>query len=152
MNKNTKIILITILAILALFGAGLTGYVLGAKENKQIENIEQNDEESKENAELNQDQKTAFELLLEYGKDIYNKEIYITLEKNEEGILFANLEDLEKLGYDITSLDGKCHKTYTGIHFDIENKLVEKYDAEPINISINCNNDLENTENNNEVE
>lgn len=141
--KNTKTTFIVIIAIVALFGAGLTGYVIGAKNQNECENIVNNNEDGPENdntIELTDEEQETFNTLSSYGKDIYAKETYKTLKKDEKDIYYATIKDLEVLGYDISIIDESCDKTIPVIYFDVDHKLTNNYELEPLQFVINCNN------------
>ena len=150
MNKNVRLILIILIVILALFGAGLTGYGFGIKD-EQVENkgnIDSNDITSKDMVVLKYE--GMKEKLIEYGKLFYENEEYLN-DNSKEVFYFKNLNDLSlEKGYDISMfidpLSGKqCDLELSGIQFiirDVSNLDNIIYDFNPLLVCGEKSNEL----------
>ncbi len=90
-----------------------------------------------EKVEFPIDEQNVFDLLYDYGSKIYEKKEYNNLNKNSDGIYYATLNDISKLNYDVSSLS-HCAQNYPLVYFDINNKIVDKYEGYPIQIVIKC--------------
>ena len=93
--------------------------------------------ETKKEDKLDVDEQKMFDLLHNISKEVYQKEEYSSLKKNEQGVYYATLLDLSNLNYDVSSLS-HCAQNLEVIFFDIDNKLFDKYENEPIQISVTC--------------
>lgn len=83
------------------------------------------------------EQQNVFDLLYDYASKIYEKEEYKQLNKNDDGMYYATLNDIDKLNYDVSSL-GHCAQNYPLVYFDVNNTIVDKYEGYPIQIVIKC--------------
>ena len=138
MNKNIKIMMIVLIAILALFGAGLTGYVLAVK-GHEVENIKNNEVIDKSEP-LSGEKEAIFNKLFQYGKEIYDKELYLSFNKDVNDVYYASVNDLDNLGYDISIVDSNCNENSPIIFFDVNFKFVNEYQDIPLMISLDCDN------------
>ena len=91
-----------------------------------------------EEKELSSDEKSMFTLLSDISKKMYEKNEYTNLNKNNDGVYYATLTDIANLNYDVSSLS-KCDQNNPFIFFDIDNKMAESYENEPIQVSVSCN-------------
>ena len=102
---------------------------------KECEKCASNEEKAE--GEFTLDEEKMFNLLNDIAKDIYEKKEYINLNKNEEGIYYATFPDLSNLSYDVSDYLN-CDQKRPMIFFDIEHKMADKYEREPLQISVSC--------------
>lgn len=130
-------ILIGVLVLLIVLGAVVVAIVLsGDNKDNVVDDVKDDNV-----VELTDDEKKKFDTLNNYGKEIYNNSGYVDFSKSEDGIYYATIEDLEKLGYDVTIFDKSCNKKSPVIYFDIDHKLVDNYIDAPISFVIECPNE-----------
>lgn len=139
-----RTVLIGILAVLLLSGGGLIYLVIsndsvneGVNTNNPV--VDSNKDDDKNVVNLSEEEQELFNQLVKYGKDIYAKETYKTLNKDSNGVYFATLDDLSKLGYDVTVLKTNCRHDRAMIYFDVDHIMFDKYESmEPLQYVINC--------------
>ena len=136
-----KKLMIGIVIVLVLLLGGLVTFVLL---NKDGSNATNNDVTENENGntsnvvELDDEEQKAFDSLLIYGKEIYEKEGYTVFEKDDRGVYYATINDLIEKNYDTSMIDENCGKDEPIIFFDIDHKLLDNYDAEPLQVVVRC--------------
>lgn len=133
MKKNIIILVLILLVILS----GVVGYKLGFKNKKCNQEC---NEVVNDKIELNEDQRENFKILSSYGKDIYNTEKYKNLDKDEQGVYYASIKDLEDMEYDVSLINLNCNENTPIIYFDADYKLTNNYTNEPIQYVLNCEN------------
>ena len=133
--------MIGIVIVLVLLLGGLITFVLL---NKDDSNVTNNDVTENENGntsnvvELDDEEQKAFDSLLIYGKEIYEKEGYTNFKKDENGVYYATINDLIEKKYDTSMIDESCDKDAPIIFFDIDHKMFDDYETEPLQIVISC--------------
>lgn len=144
--EKKKVLVISVI-LLVLLALGLIIFVVvNGKDNETNKNIDNDntDKNIEEKIELDDEQQKLFDLLYKYGKEIYEKEEYKNFQKNENDVYYATKEDLSTLGYDISSILEDCDQKTPIIFFDVDNKLLDEYSAEPLQIVLKCNANPEN--------
>lgn len=76
--------------------------------------------------------------LYTYAIDIYNNKKYELLPKDENDVYYASKYDLELMNYDISLIPDTCKSETPIIYFDINKKLNESYEFEPIVYNVFC--------------
>lgn len=78
------------------------------------------------------------QVLYTYAIEIYNNKKYESLSKNEKGVYYASKYDLELMNYDISMIPEECTADKPLIYFDIDKKMSESYEFEPITFNTFC--------------
>ena len=135
-NKKNNSILVFIIG----FVVGLVvmfAFTFFTKEKCEVcEKCDNNTEEKTD--ELSKTEKEMFDLLNGVAKEVYSKNQYTNLNKNEQGVYYATLLDLSNLNYDVSSLS-HCDQKNAMVFFDVDKKMSQSYEKEPIQISVSCN-------------
>lgn len=132
-------LMIGIIIVLVLLMGGLITFVVLNKDNESNNNvIEKEDNNTSNVVELDDEEQKAFDSLLIYGKEIYEKEGYTDFEKDDRGVYYATINDLIEKNYDTSMIDENCGKDEPIIFFDIDHKLLDNYDAEPLQVVVRC--------------
>lgn len=100
-----------------------------------VENLKQNEESF---VELTQEQQKVYDAVYKYGNEIYKNKKYEALQKDNSGVYYASIKDLENMGYDTSMFKSTCDKSTPVIYFDTEYKLDKNYANGPLQYSIDC--------------
>lgn len=130
MKKN---ILIGLLIILSMLFGGTFSFIL-------FNNNDDNNYSGNLNnvLEFNSEEQKIIDSLNKYGEEIYNNKEYLNFNKDKQGVYYASINDLEKLGYDISVIDKECTLDEPIIYFDVDNIMNNEYYDIPLIYIINC--------------
>jgi hypothetical protein len=134
MKEKGNLIFVIVAFVLGVLITSLC-FIVFSKECEVCKECEKCETTKEDKLEV--DEQKMFDLLHNISKKVYQKEEYLSLKKNDQGVYYATLEDLSKLNYDVSSLS-HCEQDQQVIFFDIDNKLFDKYENEPIQISVTC--------------
>lgn len=145
MEKNKVIILILAAFVISLimFSAGLIigsnqkEEKLAKEQNKPVTIVPTQNDDKIVESQLTSEQNSIYDIFMKYGKEIYNNNKYDELSKDGE-TPYASLNDLKKLGYDVSNIENKCASHSPAIYFDIKHQFSAEYTAEPIQIILDC--------------
>lgn len=76
--------------------------------------------------------------LYNYAIEIYNNKKYEDLAQDENGVYYATKYDLIIMNYDVSLIDEACAPETPIIYFDIDHKMNESYEFEPIVYNVFC--------------
>ena len=129
MKKN---ILIGLLIILSMLFGGTFSFIL-------FNNNDDNNYSGNLNnvLEFNSEEQKIIDSLNKYGEEIYNNKEYLNFNKDKQGVYYASINDLEKLGYDISVIDKECTLDEPIIYFDVDNIMNNEYYDIPLIYIIN---------------
>lgn len=143
-NKNTLIIIIGAIAALIIIiviliiiikPSGGGGTTPPDDRHPPISPEEKQEYMDQLNSQEGQD---LVQVLYTYGVEIYNNKKYKDLGKDERGIFYATKYDLTLMNYDVSLIPEECTMERPIIYFDVENKLSESYEFEPIVYDVFC--------------
>ena len=120
---------------------GLITFVLLNKDDSNVTNNNVNEKENNNTSnvvELDDEEQEVFSSLLTYGKEIYEEKGYTNFKKDENGVYYATINDLIEKNYDTSMIDESCDKDAPIIFFDIDHKMFDDYETEPLQIVISC--------------
>ena len=76
--------------------------------------------------------------LYTYAIEIYENKKYENLPLDEKGVYVATKYELMLMNYDVSLIDEKCPLDKPIIYFDIEHKMNDSYEFEPIVYNVFC--------------
>lgn len=140
-KNNNKLFIIIGIVVVAI--AVIVVAILLLKKNPKPDEPKQptmTDEEKQEYLDqLNSEEGLELsQVLYNYAIEIYNEKKYLELGVDKRGVYYATKFDLEALEYDTSLLDEKCNNGSPIIYFDVDNKLNESYEFEPITFNPFC--------------
>lgn len=80
------------------------------------------------------------QVLYNYATDIYSNKKYEDLAQDENGVYYATKYDLMLMNYDVSLIDEACTEETPIIYFDIDHKMNDSYEFEPIVYNVFCEN------------
>lgn len=140
-NKKTLIIIISAIAALIVIVAIILIVSSMSSNKKPNDNKPSMTPEEKQEYldKLNsQEGMNLSQTLYNYAVEIYNNKKYELLPKDENGVYFATKYDLELMNYDISLIPEECAIDKPIIFFDVDKKVNESYEFEPVYFNTFC--------------
>lgn len=130
--ENKKKITIVVIIVISLVIVTILGiFIINKKEESKDANINK--------VEIKEEDIKYFNLY-QIASELYNNKEYLKFPMINDNIYYASKQILIDYEYDVSMIDSSCEINEPIVYFDVNNKLNDNYELEPIIMKLKCKN------------
>ena len=128
--ENKKKITIVVIIVISLVIVTILGiFIINKKEESKDANINK--------VEIKEEDIKYFNLY-QIASELYNNKEYLKFPMINDNIYYASKQILIDYEYDVSMIDSSCEINEPIVYFDVNNKLNDNYELEPIIMKLKC--------------